>query len=154
MGRLLSAHQVRILGAASLLLLLPLASACNSGAARFAGELPGSRLSEMRRFYVQHQEEDPRDIHLAIQEEMQAHGLEVDAGKGPPTGEYDGIVTYVDRYVWDMTMFCQQLTVYVTDTRTGYITATGWSWRPGTVRKTPKGHARLIFAEMFGKEAP
>jgi hypothetical protein len=140
-------------GFLGLLLLLFLALGCTSGAARFAGTLPGSRLPQMRSFYVQHQEGDPRDIHLAIQEEMQAFALDVDAGKGPPTGEYDAIVTYVDRYIWDMTMFCVQLTVYIRDTETGYITATGWSWRPSTVRKTPQGHARLIFSELFGREA-
>lgn len=124
---------------------------CASGAARFAGELPGSHLSEMRRFYVEHQQSDPRDIHLAIQEELSAFGFDVDAGDGPPTEAYDAIVTYVDRYIWDMTMYCQQLTVYIRDTSTGYITATGWSWRPSMVRKTPQGHARLIFTELFGR---
>lgn len=124
---------------------------CASGAAHFAGELPGSRLREMRRFYVQHQQSDPRDIHLDIQAELRALGLHVDAGQGPPQEEYDAIVTYVDRYIWDMTMYCLQLTVYIRDTRTDYVTATGWSWRPSLVRKTPQGHARLIFTELFGR---
>ena len=141
---------------ARVLLFLLVASGfgCASGAARFAEPLPGSRLFEMQSFYVQHQPDDPRDIHLDIREELRAFGKTVDAGKGPPTGEYDAVITYVDRYVWDITMFCAQLTVYVRDTRTGFITATGWSWRPSTVRKTPKGHARLIFTEMFGEEGP
>lgn len=146
------ARQISGLGQLGLLLALVLCVGCTSGAARYAGELPGSRFSEMRSFYVQHQEGDPRDIHLDIQEELRAYGVTVDAGKGPPTGEYDAIVTYLDRYVWDMTMYCIQLTVYILDTETGYITATGWSWRPSTVRKTPKGHARLIFSELFGRE--
>ena len=131
-----------------------LASGCTSGAARFAEPLPGSRLGEMKRFYVQHQEGDPRDIHLDIRDELRHFGFEVDAGSGAPSGDYDAIVTYRDRYVWDMTMFCERLTVYFTDTSTGFITATGWSWRPSTVRKTPKGHARLIFTELFGGGAP
>lgn len=138
---------------ARLVALLALASllGCASGAGRYAGTLPGSRLGEMQRFYVQHQPEDPRDIHLAIQEELRALGFAVDAGKGAPEGEYDAIVTYRDRYLWDFTMFCLQLTLYVTDTRTGFVTATGWSWRPSAVRKTPQGHARIILAELFGR---
>jgi hypothetical protein len=135
-----------------ILSVLVLCIGCASGAARFAGELPASRLSEMKRFYVQHQPRDSRNIHLAIREELQAFGFEVDAGRGEPAGEYDAIVTYVDRYVWDMTMYCLQLTVYLHDTRTGYITATGWSRRPSLVRKTPKGHARLILSELFGRD--
>jgi hypothetical protein len=135
-----------------LLGLLLVSTGCASGAARFAEALPGSRLSEMRRFYVQHRQGDERDIHLAIQEELRPFGVHVDAGEGPPPEGYDAIVTYVDRYIWDMTMYCLQLTVYVRDTRTGYVTATGWSWRPSVVRKTPQGHARLILAELFGRE--
>ena len=49
-------------------------------------------------------------------------------------------------------LFFATVTVYFRDTRTGFITATGWSWRPSMVRKTPQGHARLIFAELFGRE--
>lgn len=134
------------------LALLLLVCGCTSGAARFAEELPGSRLSEMRRFYVQHQPDDPRDIHRVIQEELRAFGMDVDAGEGEPTGDYDAVVTYVDRYIWDMTMYCMQLTLYFRDTQTGHITATGWSWRPSIVRKTPQGHARLILTELFGRE--
>lgn len=137
---------------AAFLLVLLVSLGCASGAARFGEELPGSRLSEMRRFYVVHQAEDSRDIHLDIQEEMRGLGLEVDAGAGSPRGDYDGIVTYADRYVWDMSMYCLQLTLYIRDTRTGFITATGWSRRPSLVRKTPKGHARLILTELFGRE--
>jgi hypothetical protein len=81
-----------------ILSVLVLCIGCASGAARFAGELPASRLSEMKRFYVQHQPRDSRNIHLAIREELQAFGFEVDAGRGEPAGEYDAIVTYVDRW--------------------------------------------------------
>lgn len=127
---------------------------CASGAARFAGELPGSRLSEMRTFYVQKQPQDERGVYREIQEELRSYGVEVDAGEGAPEREYDAIVTYRDRYIWDLTTFCLQLTIYVRDTRTGYITATGWSRRPSTVRKTPRSHARLIFEELFAGEKP
>ena len=143
-------RQAGIAFVVSLALLLVLAG-CTSGAARFAEPLPGSRLAEMRRFYVQHQPDDPREIHLAIREELRALGLQADAGEGRQTGDYDAVVSYVDRYVWDVSMYCIQLTIYIRDTRTGYITATGWSWRPSIVRKTPQGHARLILSELFGR---
>jgi hypothetical protein len=140
----------RLAGLTALALLLG-SLGCASGAARFAGELPGSRLREMHRFYVQHQANDPRDIHLDIQAELRAFGLHADAGQGPPGQDYDAVVTYVDRYIWDMTMYCLQLTIYIRDTHTDYVTATGWSWRPSLVRKTPRGHARLIFTELLGR---
>jgi hypothetical protein len=130
-----------------------LASACSTGAGRYAGTLPGSRFHEMKRFYVQKASEDDRGLHEIIRDEMVRIGIDADAGEGEPAGEYDAVVTYIDRWSWDVTTFCMQLTIYVRDTRTGFITATGWSYRPSIARKTPAGHARLIVAEWFG-EAP
>ena len=142
------------IGWAPLALLLACLSGCGgTGAARFAEPLPGSRLQEMRRFYVLHQDNDPRNIHLDIAEELRALGVEAQAGDGPVPSDVDAIVSYVDRYMWDMTMYCVQLTIYVRDAHTGYVTATGWSWRPSISRKTPRGHARLILTRLFGREA-
>ena len=114
--------------------------------------LPGSRFHEMKRFYVQQSPGDERGLHEVVRDEMRRLGLDVDAGAGPPTEEYDAVVTYIDRWSWDMATFCMQLTLYVRDTETGYVTATGWSYRPSIVRKTPAGHARLILTEWFGEE--
>jgi hypothetical protein len=100
---------------------------------------------------VQHRDGDNRDIHVAIRDELRRLGLDADAGAlaPPDPSRYDAVVTYIDRYMWDMTMYCIRLTLYVRDTRTGYITATGSSWRPSLIRKTPAGHARLVLAELF-----
>jgi hypothetical protein len=38
----------------------------------------------------------------------------------------------------------------VRDAQTGFVIATGSSYRPSLVRKTPAGHARLIVQEIFG----
>jgi hypothetical protein len=125
--------------------------ACASYTQLSGTRLPGSSLASFQRFYVQHREGDDREIHLAIRDELRRLGLEADAGAAPPVDprRYDAVVTYLDRYAWDMTMYCIRLTLYVRDTRTGYVTATGSSWRQSVVRKTPQGHARLVLAELF-----
>jgi hypothetical protein len=136
---------------AALLGLASLVVACSTGAGRYAGTLPGTRLFEMHRFWVEQAPSDERGLHLVVRDELRRLGFEAEAGAGPPPGEVDGVVTYVDRWTWDITTYCIQLTLYVRDTETGYITATGWSYRPSIVRKTPAGHARLILAEWFGE---
>jgi hypothetical protein len=140
----------RILCAA--IVLSCFAAGCSTGAGRYAGTLPASRLHEMRRFYVQQAANDDRELHLVIRDELRRRGLEAEAGSLEAPAETDGIVTYTDRWSWDITTFCTQITLYVRDPRTGYITATGWSYRPSIARKTPAGHVRLILAEWFGAE--
>ena len=49
-----------------------------------------------------------------------------------------------------MSPYCMQLTLYVRDTKTGWITAVGSSWRPSLERKTPAGHAKLLLTELLG----
>jgi hypothetical protein len=94
-----------------------LASACSTGAGRYAGTLPGSRFHEMKRFYVQKASEDDRGLHEIIRDEMVRIGIDADAGEGEPAGEYDAVVTYIDRWSWDVTTFCMQLTIYVRGSR-------------------------------------
>lgn len=130
---------------------LVLAAGCaGSGAHSSATTLPGAHLAGMQRFYVQHQSQDKRHIEVEIQRILTGLGFHADVGEAPPpVGEYDAWVTYIDRYMWDMTMYCLQLTIYVRDTRTGYVVSTGSSYRPSLVRKTPAGHAKLILTELF-----
>lgn len=137
---------------AGAVIALWMATGCG-GAHLYATELPGAHLDHLKRIYVQHRIGDDRNIHLSIQKELQELGLAVEAGEAAHTGEFDAVVTYIDRYMWDMSMYCAQLTIYVRDTRTGQIVATGSSYRPSLVRKTPEGHARLIVRELFGGSA-
>lgn len=142
-----SAHPARVLP----LLAATLGIAACAPTSLSGTTLPGSALSSFQRYYVEHRVGDNRDIHIAIRDELRRLGLEAVAGGGPAEdpSRYDAIVTYVDRYAWDMTMYCIRLTLYIRDARTGYITATGSSWRPSVVRKTPQGHARLVLADLF-----
>jgi hypothetical protein len=133
-----------------LLLAATLGMAACAPTALSGTALPGSALASFHRYFVEHRDGDNRDIHIAIRDELRRLGLDADAGAGPPDpSRYDAIVTYVDRYAWDISMYCIRLTLYIRDARTGYITATGSSWRPSMVRKTPAGHARLVLAELF-----
>ena len=106
----------------------------------------------MKTFYVVHRDGDPRNIEQDIAAQLTELGFDATAGTAEPSDPdaYDAVVTYVDRYMWDMSMYCIQLTIYVRDTQTGFITATGSSWRPSLVRKTPAGHAKILLTELLG----
>lgn len=123
-----------------------------SGAQHHVTTLPGSRIHSMKSFYVVHHDGDPRNIERDIAQQLMDMGYQATSGPSEPAdpGQYDAVVTYIDRYMWDMSMYCIQLTLYVRDTRTDYITATGSSWRPSLVRKTPAGHAKILLTELLG----
>ena len=139
-----------------LLLLTLLTIGCVGPDARYhTTKLPGNRVEAMKSFYVVNREGDRRNIEHAIAEQFIALGYEATSGASPPNdpSQYDAVVTYIERYTWDMSPYCIQLTLYLEDTRTGYITATGSSWRPSIIRKTPAGHAKLLLTELLGAES-
>jgi hypothetical protein len=134
------------------IMLAALGGCGTSGAQHHTTLLPGSEIGSMQRFYVVHRDGDPRNIERDIAQQLVDLGFEASSGAVEPSDptEYDAVVTYIDRYIWDMSMYCLQLTLYVRDTRTGFITATGSSWRPSLVRKTPAGHAKILLTELLG----
>lgn len=144
--------QLRLVLALSMTIL---AGCGTSGAQHHTTVLPGNRIDSLKSFYVVHREGDPRGIEQDIAQQLVELGFEATAGLAEPSdpSEYDAVVTYIDRYMWDMSMYCLQLTIYVRDTRTGFIGATGSSWRPSMVRKTPAGHARILLTELLGGES-
>ncbi len=131
------------------LILLP---ACETPVYDVAIALPGSRIESMQSFYVVHRGGDRRNIERDIAAQLEALGFEATTGAAEPTdpGAYDAVVTYVDRHRWDVTTYCTQLTLYIRDTRTGFITATGSSWRPSLMRRTPGEHAEILLTELLG----
>jgi hypothetical protein len=123
-----------------------------SGAQHHTTVLPGNGIGAMRSFYVVHRDGDGRNIERDIAQQLIELGFRASSGPIEPENavEFDAIVTYIDRTMWDMTPYCLQLTLYLRDTRTGFIVATGSSWRPSLVRKTPAGHAKLLLTELLG----
>lgn len=140
----------RLLSLGSAVLLL----AC--GGAELHGQaLPGAepRVRQLERVYVEAREGDNRGIEEDIRDQLQAMGIEAHSGPGPAPEGYDAVVTYIDRYMWDMSMYCIQLTIYIRDAETGLIIGTGSSFRPSLIRKTPAGHAQLILQQILGEGA-
>jgi hypothetical protein len=135
---------------------IALATACASGLPTVGrtARLPGSRIDDMQRFLVVHREGDPADIENDIRDQIVELGRQADVARELPgdVSDYDAVITYVDRLWWDVTNYCIQLTLYVRDTETGYITATASSRRGSIDRKTPAGHARLMLTELFRRE--
>ena len=141
---------VRVLTAMAATLGVATSAGCNYVTMKDTVVLPGSRLDEMKSFYVVHRPDDGEHLEKEIAGQLEAIGLSAESGPELlDMSAYDGVVTYIEQWDWDVTTYCLQLILYIEDTRTGFITASGASRQPSLLRESPAGHARILLLELM-----
>lgn len=98
----------------------------------------GTDFSKVKTAYVVKQPKDTRGIDDLIKTSLEKRGYAVT--KGPEsTSPYkaDVAVTYVDKWMWDITMYMIELTINVRDPKTGFPMAVGNSMHTSLTRKSP-----------------
>jgi hypothetical protein len=114
---------------------------------------PNTDLENYETFYVVRHSKDERHIDEIIRDEMQALGIKAQSGSPeskPP--DIDVIVTYEDRWAWDMTNYLLTLTIDFRASDSNVLLATGQSYRPSMERKPPDFMTREILESIFKKE--
>jgi hypothetical protein len=130
-----------------LLLPLVLLAAC---ATETSSRAPGADFSHFRTFYVARLPADHRGIQQLISARLQQLGYRSTWGDSQtPPSPTDAIVTYQDRWMWDITMYMIRLDVQVRDGKTGAILAYGEVVRPSLQRKSPRGMVEQTLGEIF-----
>jgi hypothetical protein len=61
----------------------------------------------------------------------------------------DAVVTYQDRWMWDITMYMIKLDIQVHDGKSGAILANGEAMRPSLQRKSPEGMVEEVVGVIF-----
>lgn len=134
-------------------IILSLAIACialTGCASMQANKAPNADLSKLKTFYVAKLPADERGIEGLIATRLSAMGHEAAAGASQtPPASVDAIVTYQDRWAWDITMYMIRLSVQIRDGQTGTILANGESMRPSLQRKSPEGMVEEVLTEIF-----
>ena len=132
----------------SLLLVCLLLPACS--ATLNAKKMPGTDLSKAKTFYVQKLPADERGIEQLIARRLTQMGFTATSGASEtPSSPVDTIVTYQDKWMWDITMYMIQLSVQLRDPQSRMVLATGDSMRTSLVRKDPEGMVDEVLAEIF-----
>jgi hypothetical protein len=111
---------------------------------------PGTELSKVKSFYVVRLPPDNRGINQLIREDLATRGL--DATTGPESARpnaVDVIVTYEDRWMWDITMYMLSLSISFRHPETNTFLASGQSYRPSLERKEPREMVKEILDEIF-----
>jgi hypothetical protein len=96
-----------------------------------------ARLDTLKTLHVKTYDKDEHSTEKLVADNLRARGYQVTEGGQAPAGT-DALVTYVDKWFWDMTMYMLELTVQIRDPKTDYPLATGYSMHTSLTRKSPK----------------
>ena len=137
---------VKILGLAFLAVSL---AAC---ATLQATKAPSADLSKIKTVYVQKLEGDGYNVYQVITARLIATGFKATTGaSADPPEPVDAIVTYVDRWMWDITMYMIRLNIQVRDGKTRAILASSESYRPSLQRRSKENMVAETLDAIFKK---
>jgi hypothetical protein len=120
-----------------------------------AKKAPGADLTSLKSFYVQKLPADGRGVEQLIVHRLTQMGFQAMHGDGEvPPRPVDGIVTYQDKWMWDITMYMLQLSVQVRDPKNRMVLVSGESMRTSLIRKDPEGMVEEVLTEMFKGDKP
>jgi len=110
----------------------------------------GANLTGLKKLYVEHRLADGRGIDVLIARELQRLGY--DASSGPLTmmpDHVDGVVSYVDQWNWDFSLYMIELDIEVSDPRTNKILATTSYFHPAMAGKSPEDMVQTAIDPLF-----
>jgi hypothetical protein len=117
-----------------------------------ANLMAGADLTKVKSIYVVKQPNDGRGIDDLIKTNLQKRGYEVTGGVGQPLPyKTDAVVTYIDKWMWDITMYLLELTITVRDPN-DFPLATGHSMHTSLTRKSPPEMADEVVGNILAKQ--
>lgn len=122
-----------------------------TGCANMAATVaPGTDLSKIKSIHVAKLAADQRGIDKVIADQLNMMGYATSLGfdSRVPEGT-DAVLTYQDKWMWDITMYMIELNVQLRDPKTNMALATAKSYRPSLQRKSPPEMAKEVLTEIF-----
>lgn len=114
---------------------------------------PGAELGKIKTFYLIPQPED-KDNYLLIKANLEKRGYIVTTGpEMTPPYKADMVVTYVDKWMWDITMYMLELTITLRDPTNNYPVAVGNSMHTSLTRKSPEEMVDEVLTNIFNAKA-
>ncbi len=111
---------------------------------------PGTDLSALNEYYVVKLKPDGRGINKLISNGLNELGHPTTTGPEESAPENaDAIVTYKDKWVWDLTMYMIELTITFREPGTGFPLAEGNSFHTSLTRKSPEEMVDEVLTNIF-----
>jgi hypothetical protein len=99
-------------------------------------------------FYVKKYKEDTRDTNILIENKLESMGFEVANNEE----NVDALVTYVDKWWWDITMYMLELTITIRDPETDFPLASGNSLHTSLTRKSAEEMVDEVLTNIFANK--
>ena len=111
---------------------------------------PGSDISHIKTIYVVTQPRDTHGIDKLIHDKLVAMGYSVMVGPEKPLPyNSDAVVTYRDKWFWDMSMYLLQLIVTVRNPSDNFPLAVGDSLHWGLYKISPPEMVNEVVTNIF-----
>jgi hypothetical protein len=149
-----SRHAMRLarLGSALLISSMLLLSGCAINRSGATVD-PGADLSKIKTIHVVRDPEDGRGIDQLIADRFNQMGYTATTGPSK-VKDVDAIATYVDKWMWDITMYMLELTIVVRDPVSDFPLASGNSLHTSLTRKSPKEMVEEVTTNIFRAARP
>ena len=95
---------------------------------------------------------DERGVNVLIADKFRARGVKASTSLEKASG-VDAIVTYADKWMWDITMYMLELSISIRDPKTDYPIATGNSYHTSLTRKSPQEMVDEVVDNIYNKGA-
>jgi hypothetical protein len=112
---------------------------------------PSANLAALKTMHVVKLPEEDAGIDTLIAEDLRRRGYSVTTGTERPA-KVDAVVTYVDRWMWDITMYLLELTVMIREPETEFPMATGNSFHTSLTRKSPPAMVEEVMTNIFKEQ--
>ena len=114
---------------------------------------PGSSLDTSKTYYVVKLGPDGRGIHELIAAQLNKMGYKATAGLDyDRPKDADVIVTYKDKWMWDITMYMIELTITMREPQSDFPMASGNSMHTSLTRKSPEEMVADVLGNIFAKQ--
>lgn len=132
-----------------LLLLLLVISGCAKVVIKSDAD-PSVDLSALNSFYVQQFAADKRGLEKIIADKLIALGFQATSGvSAAPPEPVDALVTYQDRWMWDLTNYMLEINIEFRKPDTNFMFASGKSYRTSLARKSPEAMIEEVLNDLF-----
>jgi hypothetical protein len=112
----------------------------------------GVALGSLKTFYVVRLPDDNGGTNKLIVRRLIQMGFQASSGEpGAQPPHVDALVTYQDKWMWDITMYMIQLDVQIREPRSEIALATGHSLHTSLVRKSPEEMVAEVLGNVFRK---
>lgn len=105
-------------------------------------------LKNIKSIFVEKLPADERGINQLIVNKLVSMGYQATTEHRQPKN-IDAIITYRDKWRWDMSMYMLSLFIKVKEPDTGFPIASGSSLHTSLTRKTPKGMVSEVITHIF-----